>query len=181
MSRLGRKPIDLPEGVEVKVETGSVTVKGKNGELSQEIVGDIQVVLSEDGKQVVIERSTEDRPTRSKHGLYRSLIANMVEGVSKGFAKDLLLEGVGYRVAAQGQKLTFALGFCHPIEYWVHPDVKITVDGNTKLKLECFEKQLLGQVAAEIRALRKPEPYKGKGIRYADEVIRKKLGKAAAK
>jgi large subunit ribosomal protein L6 len=105
----------------------------------------------------------------------------MINGASKGFEKTLLLEGVGYRVVAAGKKLTFSLGFCHPIDYFVHPDVKATVDGNTTLKLESHDKQLLGQTAAEIRSLRKPEPYKGKGIRYSDEVIRKKVGKAASK
>jgi len=181
MSRLGKKPVDLPEGVEFKVEDGAVVAKGKLGELRQEISSEIQVDLSEDGKQVVLTRSGDDREIKAKHGLYRALIANMFTGVSKGFEKNLTLEGVGYRVAAQGSKLVFSLGFCHPVEYWVHPEVKVTLDGNTKIKLECHDKQLLGQVAAEIRALRKPEPYKGKGIRYSDEVIRKKLGKAASK
>ena len=179
MSRLGKKPIDLPSGVEVKVAGGTVTVKGPKGELSQTLSEDVKINVEE--KQVVVEGQNELRQHRANHGLYRSLLSNMIDGVSKGFEKTLLLEGVGYRVVAAGKKLTLSLGFCHPIDFFVHPDVKATVEGNTTLKLECHDKQLLGQTAAEIRSLRKPEPYKGKGIRYSDEVIRKKIGKAASK
>lgn len=179
MSRLGKKPIDLPKGVEVTVANGVVTAKGPKGELSQAVSSDVAVNVEE--KEIVLAASGESRETRANHGLYRSLIANMVEGVSKGFEKDLILEGVGYRVTAAGKKLSFSLGFCHPIDYFLNPQVKATIDGNTKLKLECHDKQILGQVASEIRSLRKPEPYKGKGVRYGDEVIRKKLGKAASK
>lgn len=179
MSRLGKKPIDLPSGVEVKVEGQTVTVKGSKGELSQVFSNDVTVKVEEN--RVVIEALNPSRDTRANHGLYRSLVQNMVTGVSAGFAKELILEGVGYRVTAVKNKLTLSLGFCHPIDYFVHPDVKVELDGNTNIKLESPDKQLLGQVAAEIRALRKPEPYKGKGIRYSDEVIRKKVGKAAAK
>jgi large subunit ribosomal protein L6 len=178
MSRLGKKPIDLPSGVEVKVDGQIVTVKGTRGELSQEFTTDVAIKIEE--KSVTVEGLTSSREGRAYHGLYRSLIQNMVTGVSTGFTKQLLLEGVGYRVVAAKNKLTLSLGFCHPIDYYVHPDVKVELDGNTNIKLECSDKQLLGQVAAEIRALRKPEPYKGKGVRYSDEVIRKKVGKAAA-
>jgi large subunit ribosomal protein L6 len=158
-----------------------VTVKGPKCELSQLISDDIEVQVDGDAKQIVIVAKGEGRQTKANHGLYRSLIQNMVTGVSTGFTKSLILEGVGYRVVAANRKLTFSLGFCHPIDYFVHPDITCTLDGNTKIKLESSDKQLLGQVASEIRALRKPEPYKGKGVRYSDEVIRKKIGKAASK
>jgi len=179
MSRLGKKPIELPAGIEVSVANGVFTAKGPKGELTQAISSDITVTIEE--KQIVLTKQGETRQASANHGLYRSLIANMIEGVNKGFTKDLILEGVGYRVTATGKKLSFSLGFCHPIDYFLNPEVKATIDGNTKLKLECYDKQVLGQVAAEIRSLRKPEPYKGKGVRYGDEVIRKKLGKAASK
>lgn len=179
MSRLGKKPVDLPSGVEVNVQGQCVTVKGPRGELKQVFSEDIAINVEEN--TVVVEGLNPSRETRAKHGLYRSLIQNMVIGVSTGFQKQLLLEGVGYRVVLTNKKLTLSLGFCHPIDYFVHPDVKVELDGNTTIKLESSDKQLLGQIAAEIRALRKPEPYKGKGIRYSDEVIRKKVGKAASK
>lgn len=179
MSRLGNKPVELPEGVEVTLQDNVMTVKGPKGVLTQSYSTDVKITIED--KQVVLEGSGESRQSKANHGLYRSLLSNMVVGVSKGFVKDLILEGVGYRVIATGNKLVFSLGFCHVIDYYVHPEVKVSVDGNTKLKLECYDKQLLGQVAAEVRSLRKPEPYKGKGIRYSDEVIRKKIGKAASK
>jgi large subunit ribosomal protein L6 len=179
MSRLGNKPIELPTGVELKVDGSTVTVKGARGELSQAVSSDIHVKV--ENNQIVLEALSPSRETKANHGLYRSLIQNMVTGVSTGFVKQLLLEGVGYRVAGAKNKLTFSLGFCHPIDYYVHPGVKVTLEGNTQIKLEGSDKQLLGQVAAEIRALRKPEPYKGKGVRYSDEVIRRKVGKAGAK
>jgi large subunit ribosomal protein L6 len=181
MSRLGKKAIDLPQGVEVDVKDLLVTVKGPKGELSQVISDDIEVQVDGDAKQILLVAKGEGRQTKANHGLYRSLIQNMVTGASVGFVKSLLLEGVGYRVVAVKNKLTFSLGFCHPIDYFMHPEMKCTLDGNTKIKLESSDKQLLGQVASEIRALRKPEPYKGKGVRYSDEVIRKKIGKAASK
>ena len=181
MSRLGKKAITIPSGVEVKISGLTVTVKGPKGELSQAISEDIGLVINDEANELIIEAKAEGRQTRANHGLYRSLISNMVSGVSAGFSRALELEGVGYRVAAEKNKLVFQLGFCHPVEYWVNPLVAVTLDGNTKIKLEGIDKQLIGQTAAEIRALRKPEPYKGKGIRYSDEVIRKKVGKAAAK
>lgn len=181
MSRLGKKAIALPDGVTIETKGSGVVVKGSKGELTQEISSDVKVVVDADAKVANVEALQEGRQTRANHGLYRSLIQNMVTGVSAGFVKQLTLEGVGYRVVAEKQKLIFSIGFCHPVEFFVHPDVKVTVDGNTEVKLESNDKQLLGQVAADIRALRKPEPYKGKGIRYSDEVIRRKVGKAAAK
>ena len=184
MSRLGNKAIELLKDVTVEVKGLDVNVKGPKGRLSQKISEDIEVKVDGGAKTILVVAKGEDRQTNANHGLYRSLIQNMVTGVSAGFEKNLILEGVGYRVVAagrNGQKLSFSLGFCHAIEYFVHPDVKVTLDGNTKVKLESHDKQLLGQTAAEIRAIRPPEPYKGKGVRYSDEVIRKKLGKAAAK
>jgi large subunit ribosomal protein L6 len=181
MSRLGKKPIEVPDSVEVTVDANLVKIKGPKGELQQDISSDIEVAFSKDDKLVTVSANREGGETRARHGLYRSLIRNMVDGVSKGFVKELLLEGVGYRVAAQQQKLTLQVGYCHAVEFFVPKQVKVELDGNTKIKLESHDKQLIGQVAAEIRSIRKPEPYKGKGIRYADEVIRKKVGKAAAK
>jgi len=181
MSRLGKKAIDLPAGVEVEVAGALVTVKGSKGQLTQEISSDIEVQVDGEAKSLSLVAKGEGRQTKANHGLYRSLLQNMVTGVSQGFVKQLILEGVGYRVVAVKNKLTLSLGFCHVIDYYVHPDITVTLEGNTNIKLECSDKQLLGQVASEIRALRKPEPYKGKGIRYSDEVIRKKLGKAASK
>jgi large subunit ribosomal protein L6 len=181
MSRLGKQAIELPAGVAVEVSGSDVSVKGPKGELSITVSPDIEVKVDGEAKQVVVTANGEDRQSKANHGLYRSLLQNMVTGTATGFTKTLLLEGVGYRVVLAGQKLTLSLGFCHTIDYFVNPGVKVTVDGNTTIKLESHDKQLLGQTAAEIRELRKPEPYKGKGIRYSDEVIRKKLGKAAAK
>jgi large subunit ribosomal protein L6 len=179
MSRLGKIPVELPSGVEVRIEGQTIKVKGPKGELCQNFSEDIGIKV--DGSMVVLESLNPSRETKANHGLYRSLVQNMVTGVSTGFIKELMLEGVGYRVAAVKNKLTLTLGFCHPIDYFVHPEIKVTLEGNTQIKLESSDKQLLGQVAAEIRSLRKPEPYKGKGIRYSDEVIRKKVGKAASK
>lgn len=181
MSRLGKKPIELPEGVEVTFNNSIATVKGPKGTLEQQISSDISLQIDNDKKLLTVEAKQESRQTKANHGLYRALLNNMVIGVNKGYEKGLILEGVGYRVAAQKNKLVFTLGFCHSIEYIVPPNVTATIDGNTKIKLESHDKQLIGQIASEIRALRKPEPYKGKGIRYSDEVIRKKVGKAASK
>lgn len=184
MSRLGNKAIELSPSVTVEVKGLEVLVKGPKGTLSQMISEDVEVKVDGAAKLILVSAKGESRQTKANHGLYRSLIQNMVTGVSSGFEKNLILEGVGYRVVAagqSGQKLSFSLGFCHPLEYFVHPDVKVTLDGNTKVKLVSHDKQLLGQTAAEIRSLRPPEPYKGKGVRYSDEVIRRKLGKAASK
>ncbi|MBF0243655.1 MAG: 50S ribosomal protein L6 [Planctomycetes bacterium] len=180
MSRLGKKPIDVPAGVDVSIDKGRVSVKGPLGGLQQTFSNDIHVKFDGDKRQILVESGSEEKETRARHGLYRSLIMNVVDGVSKGFEKKLELQGVGYRVSLQGNRLTFLLGFCHAVEYWVHPQVKVEIDGNTRLKLECIDKQLLGQVSAEIRSLRPPEPYKGKGIRYVGEQVRRKIGKAQA-
>ena len=180
MSRIGNSPIAILEGVTVEVNNNVVTVKGKMGELSQEIV-DVSVKV-EDGK-VIVERPSESKDHKAKHGLYRSLINNMITGVSKGWSKELELVGVGYRASNQGQKLELALGFSHNIVLNVAPEVKVeTVSDKGKnpiVKLTSHDKQLVGQVAAKIRSMRKPEPYKGKGIKFVGEVLRRKAGKTA--
>jgi len=181
MSRIGNSPITLPQGVELKVDGNVVTVKGKLGELTQTITEDIAVKL-EDGT-VTLERPSESKKHKAAHGLYRALINNMVEGVSKGYTKELELVGVGYRASNQGQKLDLALGFSHNIVLDLAPEVKVeTVSEKGKnpiVKLTSHDKQLVGQVAAKIRSFRKPEPYKGKGIKFVGEVIRRKAGKSA--
>ena len=180
MSRIGKSPISIPDGVTVNVADGVVTVKGKLGELTQE-VSDITVKV-EDGT-ITLERPSDKKDVRAKHGLYRSLINNMIEGVSKGWTKELELIGVGYRASNQGQKLDLAVGFSHNIVFEIAPEVKVeTVSEKGKnpiVKLTSHDKQLVGQVAAKIRAFRKPEPYKGKGIKFVGEIIRRKAGKSA--
>lgn len=180
MSRIGKNPIAIPAGVTVEVKEAVVTVKGKLGELSQEFS---DVTVKVEGDQVVVERSSENKNERAKHGLYRALINNMVVGVSEGFSKELELVGVGYRASNQGQKLDLALGFSHNIVLEIVPEVKVeTVSEKGKnplVKLTSFDKQLLGQVAAKIRSFRKPEPYKGKGVKFVGEEIRRKAGKSA--
>ncbi|MEM7186373.1 MAG: 50S ribosomal protein L6 [Bacteroidota bacterium] len=180
MSRIGKNPVAIPEGVTVEVNDNVVTVKGKLGELSQDISGISAKV--EDGN-VIVERPSDSKEHRSKHGLYRALIFNMIEGVSKGWTKELELVGVGYRASNQGQKLDMAIGFSHNIVMDIAPEVKVeTVSEKGKnpiVKLTSHDKQLVGQVAAKIRAFRKPEPYKGKGIKFVGEEIRRKAGKSA--
>ncbi|TGV02071.1 50S ribosomal protein L6 [Flavivirga rizhaonensis] len=180
MSRIGNNPIAIPEGVTVEVKDNVVTVKGKLGELTQEF--DTVEIKVEDGN-VLVTRSSDSKDQKAKHGLYRSLMDNMVEGVSKGWTKELELVGVGYRASSQGQKLDLALGFSHNIVLNIAPEVKVeTVSEKGKnplVKLTSFDKQLVGQVAAKIRGFRKPEPYKGKGIKFVGEEIRRKAGKSA--
>lgn len=180
MSRIGKSPIAIPAGVTVDVQPGVVVVKGKLGELSQTFE-DVDVKV-EDG-QVIVERSSDLKDQRAKHGLYRSLINNMIVGVSEGFTKELELVGVGYRASNQGQKLDLALGFSHNIVLDIVSEVKLeTVSEKGKnpiVKLTSSDKQLVGQVAAKIRSFRKPEPYKGKGIKFVGEVLRRKAGKSA--
>ncbi|UUC46982.1 50S ribosomal protein L6 [Flavobacterium cerinum] len=180
MSRIGKSPIAIPAGVTVEVKDAVVTVKGKLGELSQEF-SDVSVKIEEG--QVIVERSSDDKGHRSKHGLYRALINNMIVGVAEGFTKELELVGVGYRASNQGQKLDVALGFSHNIVLEVVSEVKVeTVSEKGKnpiIKLSSYDKQLLGQVAAKIRSFRKPEPYKGKGVKFVGEVLRRKAGKSA--
>lgn len=183
MSRIGKSPVTIPSGVEVKVDGNVVTVKGPKGELTQEIDSCVQLSV-EDGT-VTFTRESDAPDHRAKHGLYRSLINNMCEGVSEGFKKELEIVGVGYRANAQGQRLELALGFSHPIVIEFPKEIKVsTVSEKGKapiVTLESHDKQLVGQAAAKIRSLRKPEPYKGKGVRFLGEEIRRKAGKAAAK
>ena len=180
MSRIGNNPVAIPEGVTVDVNDNVVTVKGKLGELSQEFSA--VTVKVEDGI-LTVERHSETKDHKAKHGLYRSLFNNMIEGVSKGFTKELELVGVGYRAKNQGQKLDLALGFSHNIVLNIAPEVKIETASekgkNPIIKLTSHDKQLVGQVAAKIRSMRKPEPYKGKGIKFVGEQLRRKAGKTA--
>ena len=180
MSRIGNNPVVIPEGVTVEINDGVVTVKGKLGELTQNF--DSVEIKVEDGN-VLVARSSDTKDQKAKHGLYRSLMNNMIKGVSKGWTKELELVGVGYRASNQGQKLDLALGFSHNIVMNLAPEVKVeTVSEKGKnpvIKLTSHDKQLVGQVAAKIRGFRKPEPYKGKGIRFVGEEIRRKAGKSA--
>ena len=180
MSRIGKNPIAIPAGVTVEVKEAVVTVKGKLGELTQEF-SDVTVKIEDN--QVIVERSSDHKDERAKHGLYRSLINNMIVGVSEGFTKELELVGVGYRASNQGQKLDLALGFSHNIVLEVVKEVTLeTISEKGKnpiVKLSSFDKQLLGQVAAKIRGFRKPEPYKGKGVKFVGEELRRKAGKSA--
>ncbi|MBC3847646.1 50S ribosomal protein L6 [Winogradskyella echinorum] len=180
MSRIGKNPITVPEGVTLEIKDNMITAKGKLGELTQEY-SDITIKL-EDGT-ITLERASDKKDQRAKHGLYRALIANMIEGVSKGWTKELELVGVGYRASNQGQKLDLAVGFSHNIVLDIAPEVKVeTISEKGKnpiVKLTSFDKQLVGQVAAKIRGFRKPEPYKGKGIKFVGEEIRRKAGKSA--
>ena len=181
MSRIGKAPIEIPAGVTVQVNGNVVTVKGPKGELSQEINPDIHVAV-EDG-HVVVTRPDDQREHRAQHGLYRALIHNMVVGVSEGYKKEMELVGVGYRATSQGQVLELALGFSHAIFIKLPKEIKVEAKSernkNPLIILESADKQLLGQVCAKIRSLRKPEPYKGKGIKFVGEMIRRKSGKSA--
>lgn len=176
MSRIGRLPISVPAGVEVKIDGSEVSVKGSKGELSQRIASPITVSL--DGDTITVSRPDDERESRSLHGLSRTLIANMVQGVSEGYSKKLEIVGTGYRVMAKGSDLEFALGYSHPVSVKAPEGITFTVEGNNKLTVSGINKQQVGQVAANIRGLRAPDPYKGKGVRYAGEQIRRKVGKA---
>ncbi len=181
MSRIGNNPVAIPDGVTVDIKDNVITVKGKLGELTQEYSG-VTIEKDEDGK-IILKPNSLTKENKSKHGLYRSLVYNMIEGVSKGWTKELELVGVGYRASNQGQRLDIAVGYSHNIVLNVAPEVKVeTVSEKGKnpiIKLTSFDKQLVGQVAAKIRAFRKPEPYKGKGVKYVGEQIRRKAGKSA--
>lgn len=175
MSRIGKLPIDVPAGVTITVDSDVITVKGAKGELTVPHLSDVTVAL-EDGKAVVT-RKDDERIAKAQHGLQRSLLSNAVEGVTKGFEKKLEVSGVGFRVSGGGRSLEMALGFSHPVKYEAREGVQLTVEKMT-ITVAGIDKQLVGQTAAEIRSLKKPEPYKGKGIKYADEVILRKAGKA---
>jgi large subunit ribosomal protein L6 len=183
MSRIGKKPIAIPAGVTVTVKDSVVTVKGPKGELSQEVDRDIEVKV--EGAEVIVSRPTEQIRHRAMHGLYRSLISNLVKGVTEGYKKELELVGVGFKAANQGNLLDLALGYSHNIIFEIPKELKVSTTTekgqNPKIFLEGSDKQLIGAVAAKLRSLRKPEPYKGKGVKYSDEIVRRKAGKAAGK
>jgi large subunit ribosomal protein L6 len=179
MSRIGRKPIPLPKGVAATVDGLTVVIKGPKGTLTRTVHRDMRVA-QEDG-QLVVSRPSDGREHRSLHGLTRSLLANMVEGVTHGFRKQLELHGVGYKAEAQAKGVKLVVGLSHPVQFPAPQGVQISVENNTLVKIEGIDKELVGQVAAEIRKVRPPEPYKGKGIRYQGEHVRRKAGKAGAK
>ena len=178
MSRIGRKPITVPANVEVKVDGPRVTVKGPKGTLSHTVIEPITVERGDDGS-VLVKRPDDERRAKELHGLSRTLIANMVVGVTEGYRKSLEIAGTGYRVTAKGADLEFALGFSHPVVVTPPPGITFTVERPTLFHIAGIDKQQVGEVAANIRKVRKPEPYKGKGIRYEGEYVRKKAGKAA--
>jgi len=179
VSRIGRKPIALPPGVEIKVEDRVMTVKGPKGELSQAVPEDISI--DQQGEELLVTRPSDAKRHRAMHGLTRALLANMVTGVTTGFEKKLEMVGVGYRAQMQGSKLVLNLGFSHPVEIEPPAGIEFEVPAVTRITVKGIDKQLVGNTAADIRALRKPEPYKGKGLRYENEVVRRKAGKTGAK
>jgi large subunit ribosomal protein L6 len=176
MSRIGRLPIDIPTGVDVTVDGGAVTVKGPKGELALTVASPIEVKVEDN--QVLVTRPDDERDSRSLHGLTRSLIANQIIGVTQGYTKGLEIVGTGYRVAQKGSSVEFAVGFSHPVTVEPPAGITLTVEGNNKITVAGIDKQAVGETAANIRKIKKPEPYKGKGIRYAGEVVRRKAGKA---
>lgn len=183
MSRIGKSPVTIPSGVEVKVDGNVISVKGPKGQLTQEFDSCISIQIN--GSEITFSRASDAPDHRSKHGLYRALVQNMVVGVSEGYKKEMEVIGVGYRATATGQLLELALGYSHPIAIELPKEIKVSADTQKGkapvVTLESYDKQLLGQVAAKIRSLRKPEPYKGKGIRFMGEEIRRKAGKSAGK
>ncbi|MBL8980179.1 MAG: 50S ribosomal protein L6 [Gemmatimonadetes bacterium] len=179
MSRIGRRPVTVPKGVTVTVQGQTVTAKGPKGELSRTVHPEMQLALA--GETITVSRPSEEPRHKALHGLTRTLLQNMVDGVARGFLKTLEIQGVGYKAEAKPAGLQLALGFSHPVMYPTPAGIKFTVDNNTVVKIEGPDKELVGQVAAEIRSLRKPEPYKGKGVRYQGEAVRRKAGKTGAK
>ena len=181
MSRIGKNPVSISQGVDVNINDNIVTVKGKLGELTQSISDGITIKIED--ALIVLDRASESKDHKAQHGLMRALINNMIEGVSKGWTKELQLVGVGYRASNQGQKLDLALGYSHNIVLQIAPEVKLeTISEKGKdpiIKLSSFDKQLVGQVAAKIRSFRAPEPYKGKGVKFVGEILRRKAGKSA--
>ena len=179
MSRLGKLPIKIPSGTQIKFENGLLTVKGAKGELKREIHKLVKIEIKED-EIIVSVKNQEEKLERSLWGLFRTLISNMVIGVNEGFSKKLEVNGVGYRAAVSGNKLNLNLGFSHPVEFPLPDGISATVEGNV-VTISGIDKQMVGEVSAQIRRIRKPEPYKGKGIKYSDEIIRRKEGKTASK
>ena len=179
MSRIGKQPVPVPSGVDVTVDGLDVTVKGPKGELTQSMPEGVSIAV--DGDEVVVERNSDSRDDRARHGLVRSLVANMVVGVTEGYEKNLEMIGVGYRAQQKGRDLELQVGFSHPVDIEAPEGIELTVTDQTKITVKGIDKTVVGQVAANIRKIRPPEPYKGKGIRYTDEVVRRKAGKAAGR
>jgi large subunit ribosomal protein L6 len=179
MSRIGKRPIPIPQKVAIAISGQHVVVKGPKGELSRTLPNEVEVL--QEGETVVVRRRDESRAARQRHGLCRTLVANMVEGVSQGFQRRLEIQGVGYRAQVQGRNLSLSVGYSHPVQIAPPEDIQIAVENNTNILISGIDKEAVGNVAAQIRAIRPPEPYKGKGIRYANEVVRRKAGKAGKK
>lgn len=179
MSRIGKLPVKIPEGVKVSVKSGLITVEGPKGKLVQN--HDQHVKIKVEDNEVVVDRKGESRKARGFHGLYRQLVQNMVTGVSSGFSRSLLINGVGYRAEVKGNILYLNLGFSNQIEYVINEDISIACEGQTKVIVSGIDKQKVGQACAEIRSLRPPEPYKGKGVKYEDETVKRKIGKSGVK
>ncbi|HJO25195.1 MAG: 50S ribosomal protein L6 [Myxococcota bacterium] len=177
MSRIGKQPISIPDGVTVNVSGSEVSVKGPKGQLSGRVPEEIDVAI--DSGSVVFRRPDDRKSTRALHGLSRSLVANMVKGVTEAFFKDLEIQGVGYRAEVQGKKLILTVGYSHPVEMPVPAGISVSVDRNVAIRIEGADRQAVGQFAADVRSVRPPEPYKGKGVRYLNEYVRHKVGKAA--
>jgi large subunit ribosomal protein L6 len=179
MSRIGRKPVSLPKGVTLQVEGNTVAVKGPRGELRRTLHPEMEVAFKDN--QFTVARPSDEKRHKALHGLTRTLVQNMVDGVSKGFSKSLEIQGVGYKAEAKPYGVNLIVGYSHPVKYEAPKGIKITVDNNVMLKIDGADKELVGQVAAELRSVRPPEPYKGKGIRYVGEQVRRKAGKTGAK
>jgi large subunit ribosomal protein L6 len=179
MSRIGKSPISIPPKVQIEIEGSRIAVKGPKGELSR--VLPTAVTVEQSGETLLVKRSDESRSSRQLHGLSRTLVANMVEGVSKGFQRRLEIQGVGYRAQVQGRNLNLNIGYSHPVQISPPEGIQFAVEGNTNVVVSGFDKELVGNIAAQIRDVRPPEPYKGKGIRYAGEMVRRKAGKAGKK
>lgn len=175
MSRIGKKPIQIPEGVEVELNGTTVTVKGKNGELTRDLSPAITIAIEDN--EMTFTRENDQKANREIHGTTRSIVANMIEGVSTGFAKKLEIVGVGYRAQLQGTKLVLSLGLSHPVEFETPEGIELEVPKNTEIIIKGYDKEAVGALAANIRAIRPPEPYKGKGVRYEGEIVRRKEGK----
>ncbi|MGE5143711.1 MAG: 50S ribosomal protein L6 [Acidobacteriota bacterium] len=177
MSRIGKRPVPLPQGVTASIDGRTVTVKGPKGEISRTVHPELSVAL--ENETVAVKRPSDEPRHKALHGLTRTLVANMVEGVTKGFSKSLEIQGVGYKAEVKPFGVQLVVGYSHPVPYHAPKGIKISVDGNTQVKVEGVDKELVGQVAAELRSVRPPEPYKGKGIRYVGEQVRRKAGKTA--
>jgi large subunit ribosomal protein L6 len=179
MSRIGKLPVEIPQGVSIDINGDLVKVKGPKGELEQQIQP--QVTIAVEGSQLTVNRKDDSKKARSFHGLYRQLLQNMVTGVTTGFQRSLLINGVGYRAEVNGNVLLLNLGFSMPIEYTIEDGLTVAVEGQNKITVSGISKERVGQAAAEIRSIRPPEPYKGKGVKYEDETIRRKVGKSGVK